>query len=130
MACGRDVPKDIGREAGKSMADNMTESGGEDPVEIEPHDRIFLCVVDSSEEMRIALRFASRRSNHTGGRVALLYVIEPADFQHWMSVEEKMREERREEAERVDARQNLQRLISLGIRTDEANSLLQAYFLD
>jgi hypothetical protein len=36
----------------------------------------------------------------------------------------------REEAERVDARQNLQRLISLGIRTDEANSLLQAYFLD
>ena len=64
-------------------------------------DRIFLCVVDSTDEMRVAIRFASRRAGRTGGRVAMLYVMEPADFQHWMSVEEKMREERREEAERV-----------------------------
>jgi nucleotide-binding universal stress UspA family protein len=66
-----------------------------------PHDRFFLCVIDSTEEVRVAIRFASRRAARTGGRVALLYVMEPADFQHWMSVEEKMREERREEAERV-----------------------------
>ena len=83
------------------MTENPTETDDADLVEGDEHDRIFLCVVDSSDEMRIALRFASRRANHTGGRVALLFVIEPADFQHWMSVEEKMREERREEAERV-----------------------------
>ena len=35
----------------------------------------------------------------TGGRVALLYVIEPAEFKHWMAVEDIMRQERREEAE-------------------------------
>ncbi len=64
-------------------------------------DRIFLCVIDSTEEVRVAIRFASRRAWRTGGRVAMLYVMEPADFQHWMSVEEKMREERRAEAERV-----------------------------
>jgi nucleotide-binding universal stress UspA family protein len=64
-------------------------------------ERIFLVVVDGSQEMSIALRFACRRAQHTGGRVALLYVMEPADFQHWMSVGEKMREERREEAERT-----------------------------
>ena len=64
-------------------------------------DRFFLCVVDASAEMRVALRFACRRANHTGGRVALLYVMEPADFQHWMAVENKMREERRAEAEQV-----------------------------
>ena len=63
--------------------------------------RIFLVVVDATEEMRLALRYACRRARSTGGRVALLYVMEPADFQHWMAVEEKMREERREEAERV-----------------------------
>ncbi len=63
--------------------------------------RIFLVVVDATAEMRLALRFACRRARSTGGRVALLYVMEPADFQHWMAVEEKMREERREEAERV-----------------------------
>lgn len=77
-----------------------TETGG-DAATKPAEERIFLCVVDATEEVRVALRFASRRAGRTGGRVALLYVIEPADFQHWMSVEEKMREERREEAERV-----------------------------
>jgi nucleotide-binding universal stress UspA family protein len=65
------------------------------------HERIFLVVIDSSAEMRNALRFACRRAQRTGGRVALLYAIEPADFQHWMAVQEKMREERRGEAEQV-----------------------------
>ena len=61
--------------------------------------RIFLVVVDDSEEMRVALRYASFRARHTGGRVALLYVIEPSDLQQWMAVETLMREERREQAE-------------------------------
>jgi nucleotide-binding universal stress UspA family protein len=61
--------------------------------------RIFLVVVDESEEMRVALRYASLRARHTGGRVALLYVIEPSDLQQWMAVETLMREERREQAE-------------------------------
>ncbi len=61
--------------------------------------RIFLVVVDATEEVGVALRFASRRAANTHGRVALLYVMEPADFQHWMAVGEKMRAERREEAE-------------------------------
>ncbi len=61
--------------------------------------RIFLVVVDESEEMRVALRYAALRARHTGGRVALLYVIEPTDMQQWMAVENLMREEKREEAE-------------------------------
>ena len=63
--------------------------------------RIFLVVVDATEEMKLALRFACRRAEHTGGRIALLYVTQPADFQHWAAVAEKMRDEEREEAERV-----------------------------
>lgn len=63
--------------------------------------RVFLVVVDDSAEMSVALRFAARRAEHTGGRVALLYVTEPADFQHWMSVGDLMREEARQEAENV-----------------------------
>ncbi|HUH85022.1 MAG TPA: universal stress protein [Stellaceae bacterium] len=61
--------------------------------------RIFLVVVDDSEEMRVALRYAALRAKHTGGKVALLYVIEPSDLQQWMAVESLMREERRQEAE-------------------------------
>lgn len=63
--------------------------------------RIFLVVIDETEEMRVALHFAARRAAHTGGRVALLYVIEPSDLKEWMAVETLVREERREEAERV-----------------------------
>lgn len=63
--------------------------------------RVFLVVVDETEEMRLALRFACRRAQDTGGKVALLYVIEPSGFQHWMSVGELMREEARTEGEQL-----------------------------
>lgn len=65
----------------------------------EVNERVFLVVVDDSEEMGVALRFAARRAKHSHGRVALLYVIEPAEFQHWMFVGTLMQEEAREEAE-------------------------------
>ena len=74
---------------------------------ISPEDRIFLIVVDETEEMHKALRFASRRALHTGGRVALLHVVEPQGFEHWMSVSDLMREEARSEGEQL-----LQRLAS------------------
>ncbi len=61
--------------------------------------RVFLVVVDDTAEMRVALRFACRRARHTGGRVALLYVIEPSEYRHFMGVGDLMREEARNEAE-------------------------------
>jgi nucleotide-binding universal stress UspA family protein len=61
--------------------------------------RTFLVVVDETEEMRVALHYASRRAKATGGRVALLYVIDPSEFEHFMGVREIMREEKRQEAE-------------------------------
>lgn len=64
-------------------------------------ERVFLVIVDSSAEMKVALHFACRRAKSTGGRVALLYVQEKADFQHWMAVAEIMREEQREVAEEL-----------------------------
>ena len=51
-------------------------------TDIDEH-RVFLVVVDDSEEMRIALRFACMRAKNTGGRVALFRDIEPAGFHHW-----------------------------------------------
>lgn len=63
--------------------------------------RVFLVVVDETEEMRVALRFAALRARSTGGKVAMLYVVEPSEFQHWMSVGDLMREEARTEAEQV-----------------------------
>ena len=66
--------------------------------------RVFLVVVDETDEMRNALRYACRRAQKTNGRVALLYVIEPVEFQHWLGVGRVMEEEARAEAEqRVQA---------------------------
>jgi nucleotide-binding universal stress UspA family protein len=67
--------------------------------------RVFLVIVDESPELKVALRYACARAKKTGGRVALLYVIESADFQQWVGVGELMREEARQEAE-----QTLQRI--------------------
>lgn len=64
-------------------------------------ERIFLVVVDETEEMQKALHFACRRALHTGGRVALLYVIEPAEFQQWLGVERVMQDEARQRAEQT-----------------------------
>ena len=63
--------------------------------------RKFLVVVDKSPEHKKALRYAARRAQHTGGLVSLLIVVSPSDFQHWRSVEDAMREEALNEAERL-----------------------------
>lgn len=113
-----------------SEPDNDTQDSGRRAPE-----RVFLVVVDESEEMRNALRFACRRAQHTQGRVALLYVIEPLEFQHWLGVGRMMEAEARAAAE-----QRMQSLagevfqltgkmpvihIREGKRSDELVSLLQ-----
>ena len=67
----------------------------------EPRERIFLVVVDETEEMKNALYFACRRALHTGGRVALFYSLEPPEFQQWLGVERVMQEEARQHAEQT-----------------------------
>lgn len=63
--------------------------------------RKFLVIADGSPESHQALRFAALRAAHTGGVLTLLAVIGPADFQHWLGVENLMREEAMEEAEKA-----------------------------
>jgi nucleotide-binding universal stress UspA family protein len=61
--------------------------------------RKFLVVVDETPEAKIALRFAARRAEHTGGVVSLAHILATPDTQHWRGVEELMREEAEAEAE-------------------------------
>ncbi len=62
-------------------------------------DRVFLVVVDDTPERAVALRYAALRAKKSGGRVALLRVLEPAGLVEWAGVEQMMAEERRQEAE-------------------------------
>ena len=63
--------------------------------------RKFLVVVDTTRESKVAIRYAARRAEHTGGTVALVTVIPPADFQQWAGVERVMREEALEAARQL-----------------------------
>ncbi|MEE8370640.1 MAG: universal stress protein [Sphingomonadales bacterium] len=64
--------------------------------------RKFLVVVDHSPESRVAIRFASGRAAHVeGGVLVLIHVIPPAEFQHWMAVEDHLREESYAKAEKL-----------------------------
>ncbi len=58
--------------------------------------RKFLVVLDDSRECLNAMRFAAMRASSTGGGVAVLSVIPPDEFNHWIGVGEIMREEARE----------------------------------
>jgi nucleotide-binding universal stress UspA family protein len=64
-------------------------------------DRVFLVVVDDSPEREVALKYACLRARKSGGRVALLRVIEPAGQTEWAGVGAMLQEEGREEAERL-----------------------------
>jgi nucleotide-binding universal stress UspA family protein len=63
--------------------------------------RKFLVVIDKTPECAVALRFATRRAQHTNGRVTLLCAAQPPDFQQWRGVEEIMRDEARADAEEL-----------------------------
>jgi nucleotide-binding universal stress UspA family protein len=67
--------------------------------QIRERPRKFLVVVDRTAECKVAVRFAARRAQHTAGRVILLCVSQPADFQQWRGVEKIMQDEARQEAE-------------------------------
>ena len=85
--------------------------------------RIFLVVVDETEEMTVALHYAARRARTTGGRVALLHVVAPSELQHWGAIEELMKQEQREEAEQL-----MQRLAKEVV--DIAGSMPMLYIRD
>ncbi|MFP7570995.1 universal stress protein [Marivita sp. S2033] len=58
--------------------------------------RKFLVVLDDSRECLNAMRFAAMRAAKTKGGVAILSIISPDEFNHWIGVGEVMREEARE----------------------------------
>jgi nucleotide-binding universal stress UspA family protein len=64
--------------------------------------RLFLIVVDDSEELPAAIHYACARARQTGGRVALLYVYQTdIDFHHWKFVSELVEEEAQQDAENI-----------------------------
>ncbi|MDX2225155.1 MAG: universal stress protein [Rhodospirillaceae bacterium] len=86
------------------MAAEASASGGysRDPLVGRESDRIFLVVIDDSEEQIAAIRYTCNRARKTGGRVALLYVYDTEkDFQQFAFVGNMIDEEAMHEAEEI-----------------------------
>jgi nucleotide-binding universal stress UspA family protein len=88
---------------------------------LDPAARKLVVVADDSAECLLALRYATRRAQSTRGRVCLLYVIEPLDGQQWMAVEDRMREEARQDAERI--------LFALASEVDRLGGAMSEYVI-
>jgi nucleotide-binding universal stress UspA family protein len=61
--------------------------------------RVYLVIIDESEEALSALRFASRRAARTGGTVHLLAIVTPQAFNAFAGVQATIEEEARSRAE-------------------------------
>ena len=60
----------------------------------------YLVIADESEEVMVALRYSALTARAHRAKVIIAYIIHVDDFQHWQNVEEMMRKELREQAEK------------------------------
>lgn len=117
MKCARSSGSSASLSRRPAAWDNGELPGGEQ-LKIEDYKRKFLVVIDDSPECDRAVTFAAHRVNRTGGTVVLLAVIDSADFQQFLGVEDVMRAEARNEAER-QLDQRIARINKIGnIRTE------------
>ncbi len=63
------------------------------------HRSKFLVIVDDSDELNVAVRFAAKRAQSTKGGVILLNVLEQFDPQQWQSIEDIILQEARDKAQ-------------------------------
>lgn len=65
--------------------------------------RVYLVIMDETSEALSALRFASRRAQHTGGQVHILALVPKQDFVAWGGVQATIEDEARGRAEALVA---------------------------
>ena len=65
----------------------------------EGHRRKFLAVVDDTPECAKAVHYAARRAGAIGNGLALVSIVQPGEFGHWLGVEKMIRAEAMEKAE-------------------------------
>ena len=83
-----------------TATDSHYQSLPRDPLVGKEANRVFLVVIDDSEEQHAAIRYACNRAQKTGGRLALLYVYNTdRDFQHFAFVGNLIEEEAKRDAE-------------------------------
>jgi nucleotide-binding universal stress UspA family protein len=98
--------------------------------------RVYLVVIDESQEAHGSLRFAARRAADTGGEVHLLALVPKQDFSAFGAVQATIEEEARDRAE-VLANSAAGELISeagmvpqIAVRVGDGKAVIEQYLAE
>jgi len=98
--------------------------------------RVYLVIMDDTDEARKALRFASRRAMDTGGSVHILALVVKQNFNAFGSVQATIEQEARDRAEVMasSAAGNLfsesGKMPTIAVRTGEGQAVIKEYLGD
>lgn len=98
--------------------------------------RVYLVIVDESEEALVALRYAARRAAQTNGTVHLLSLVAPQPFNAFGGVQATIEEEERLRAETLAnaAAGNLLsqggKMPAISVRVGEGTKVVREYLAD
>lgn len=83
---------------------------------------VYLVVADETQEFNHALRYAARAVKANNAKMGILYVMPELDFVHWGHVENRMRQEQRQDAEAF--------LAQISERIASVENLCPCFFLE
>jgi len=95
--------------------------------------RVYLVVMDETEEAQKAVRFASRRADKTGGSLHILALVPRQNFSAFGSVQATIEQEARERAEMLatSAAGNIEaeggRMPSIAVRVGSGEEIVREY---
>ncbi|WP_338446109.1 universal stress protein [Pelagerythrobacter marensis] len=98
--------------------------------------RVYLVIMDETEEARKALRFAARRAQATGGAVHILALVQPQSFNAFGGVQATIEQEARDRAEVMasSAAGNLYsesgRMPTIAVRVGEGQAVIKDYLAE
>ncbi len=98
--------------------------------------RVYLVIMDESEEAQKALRFASRRARASGGAVHILALVEPQNFSAFGGVQATIEQEAKDRAEVMasSAAGNLfsesGKMPTISVRVGEGQAVIKAYLAE
>jgi nucleotide-binding universal stress UspA family protein len=98
--------------------------------------RVYLVIMDETEEARKALRFAARRAAATGGSVHILALVQPQSFNAFGGVQATIEQEARDRAEVMasSAAGNLYsesgKMPTIAVRVGEGQAVIKEYLAE
>ena len=98
--------------------------------------RVYLVIMDETEEARKALRFAARRADATGGSVHILALVQPQSFNAFGGVQATIEQEAQDRAEVMasSAAGNLYsesgKMPTIAVRVGEGQAVIKEYLAE